>query len=389
MSYQRINEEADLNEEGNDEEANNNIFEEEEEDDDDDTEARNEIEGDRVQEEDEDDIEEANSNNNNNSKKKKGHSSSSSTYSPLQNQNTTSPDWTLRVLKEEQSKEVTLSPESTVNQLKTKIESAYGVPISHQRLVFKGKPLKPNEATLASFRVADGAAIHLFPVPPRNSAQNNSDANFSFTTNSTNHIPGIPPHLMRPLHFVPEVIQSIREVKMWCYILIITSTMDIFTNLSFLGSQGHPGRGLFDSIVNVIQTVFSFLGLYVGQLGLKCTTTTEEAAIKNYVHSLVVLAFMNICLKAAWLVDIILLAKKSLHDNDEEQDDPDEGGEDNADNNENDDQEQMSDTSFMIYFSIQAVIMAAIAISMWVACVNRARSFQRLVHTYEGIANRA
>jgi hypothetical protein len=51
-------------------------------------------------------------------------------------------------------------------------------------------------------------------------------------------IPGIPPHLMRPLHFVPEVVQCIREVKMWCYILLITSAMDIFTNLSFLGSQG-------------------------------------------------------------------------------------------------------------------------------------------------------
>jgi hypothetical protein len=109
--------------------------------------------------------------------------------------------------------------------------------------------------------MTDAAVLHLFPLPATATATTallNSNTNTIsgapnplLDTNPTSaynlsysraqlnrHIPGIPQHMMRPLHFVPEVLQSIREVKMWCYILIITSTMDIFTNLSFLGSQG-------------------------------------------------------------------------------------------------------------------------------------------------------
>jgi hypothetical protein len=177
----------------------------------------------------------------------------------------------------------------------------------------------------------------------------------------------------------------------------------------------------------MVVQIFSVAGLYVGQLGLRCSTTAEAEHIKHYVYSLGALAVVNVTLKALWVVDVILLAKKSLKEaHDEEEDEvrnddgrnpePGKGGGQYIDDPPEDQGEPMSDRSFMIYFSIQvsvysenlhigyvsptkrmhvsiygvqAVIMALIAISMWVACVNRARSFQRVVRSYEGIANRA
>jgi hypothetical protein len=161
----------------------------------------------------------------------------------------TSSNLKIKILKGEQSKEITVPPLATVAQLKSIVETAYSVPVAQQRLVFKGKPLRPNEDSLASFHIISNSVIHLFPLP---AAANSAASSTTATTNNISsvfnlslanthddmRIPGIPPHLMRPLHFVPEVVQCIREVKMWCYILLITSAMDIFTNLSFLGSQG-------------------------------------------------------------------------------------------------------------------------------------------------------
>lgn len=320
----------------------------------------------------------------------------------------------IKVLKGEQSNDITIPIQASVSQLKSLVESVYHVPVAQQRLVFKGKPLRPDEDSLASFNVTNNAVLHLFPLPATSATTPSASSatasadnpvslfNLSYpNTRDDMRIPGLPPHLMRPIHFVPEVVQSIREVKMWCYILIITSVMDIFTNMSYLGSQGHAGRGLLDAVLNILQTVFSVVGLYVGQLGLRCSTTAEATSIKQYVYSLGALAVVNVILKAVWVVDVILLAKKSLRESHEEEEEeeernddgrneePGKGGGQYIDEPPEDQAEPMSDQSFMIYFSIQAVIMAMIAISLWVACVNRARAFQRVVRSYEGATNRA
>jgi hypothetical protein len=109
--------------------------------------------------------------------------------------------------------------------------------------------------------------------------------------------------------------------------------------------------------------IFGFVGFYVGQLGLRCTTTTEAEAIKQYVISLSGLAVVSVCLKAVWVVDVILLAEKSLREANEEEEEED-GGQDDGkggggqytDDPAEDGQEQISDSSFMIYFSIQVSV---------------------------------
>ena len=168
---------------------------------------------------------------------------------------------TLKVLKGEQSKTITVPKQASVAQLKSLIEPAHDVPVAQQRLVFKGKPLRPNEDSLSSFHITNGSTLHLFPLPATATTAS-GDANLSasmlqLTNPRATHITGIPPHLMRPIHFVPEVVQSIREVKMWCYILIITSAMDIFTNLSFLGSQGNV-KCIYREDTLIIASTLSF-----------------------------------------------------------------------------------------------------------------------------------
>lgn len=74
---------------------------------------------------------------------------------------------------------------------------------------------------------------------------------------------------------------------------------------------------------------------------------------------------VNVILKAVWVVDVILLAKKSLRESHEEEEEeeernddgrneePGKGGGQYIDDPPDDQAEPMSDRSFMIYFSIQ------------------------------------
>merc|ERR1712000_682892 len=113
--------------------------------------------------------------------------------------------------------------------------------------------------------------------------------------------------------------------------------------------------------------------------------------IRRYVYSLCVLAAVMILLRVVWVADVVLLAEKDLKNKDEEEEDGDDGygGGISKDGNDGDDAEtpHMSDRSFIIYFSIQAIIMASIIIAMWTTCVARALRFRRAVEFYEGISN--
>jgi hypothetical protein len=139
----------------------------------------------------------------------------------------------------------TLTINSTVQELKETILAQLKIPLNQQRLIYCGKPLIPDNKVLSDFKIMNESVIHLFPkqVPPSSAtpAPNLSNPNNSHETLSPFHQIMIPQlnavhHL--PIHFDAEVGQSIREVKMWSYILVIISAMTLFSNLSFLGSTG-------------------------------------------------------------------------------------------------------------------------------------------------------
>lgn len=95
-----------------------------------------------------------------------------------------------------------------------------------------------------------------------------------------------------------------------------------------------------------------------------CSSSAEADSIKHYVRSLGALAIINVALKAVWVVDVVLLAKKGLketHELEEEEGESNDDGRNSPPGKEDgyvDDPaageaEPMSDRTFLIYFSIQ------------------------------------
>ena len=58
-----------------------------------------------------------------------------------------------------------LSSTSRITQLKNVIHAISNVPNHRQRLIYKGKALKPDDKTLGHFSVVTGSSVHLFPLP--------------------------------------------------------------------------------------------------------------------------------------------------------------------------------------------------------------------------------
>jgi hypothetical protein len=159
-----------------------------------------------------------------------------------------------------------LTLEATVNDLKEAIKTQLNIPPQHQRLIFCGKPLTPDNKLLSELKITNNSIIHLFPkLNPSQSSNPSTGSTGSQTVNPFHPLPLPefnlidPPRLHLPIHFDPEVGQSVREVKMWSYILVMISAMTLFSNLSYLGSTGRPGNGIFDGILNMIETVTSLL----------------------------------------------------------------------------------------------------------------------------------
>jgi hypothetical protein len=153
-----------------------------------------------------------------------------------------------------------LTTGSTVMDLKEAIKAQINLPPPQQRLIFCGKPLSPDNKLLSELKITNNSIVHLFPKsnPSSSSAQQQQQQQ---TLNPLHPLPLPefnlidPPRLHLPIHFDPEVGQSVREVKMWSYILVMISAMTLFSNLSYLGSTGRPGNGVFDGILNIIETV--------------------------------------------------------------------------------------------------------------------------------------
>ena len=78
------------------------------------------------------------------------------------------------VLLKEKKHQLSMSGASqTIGALKAAIEAATEVPVEKQRLIYGGKQLTEANKTLASYKVVDGASIHLFPkvdLPPPSAA---------------------------------------------------------------------------------------------------------------------------------------------------------------------------------------------------------------------------
>ena len=67
------------------------------------------------------------------------------------------------VLLKEKKHKLCADSSQTISALKAAIEAATEVPVEKQRLIYGGKQLTEAEKTLTSYKIVDGASIHLFP----------------------------------------------------------------------------------------------------------------------------------------------------------------------------------------------------------------------------------
>ena len=179
--------------------------------------------------------------------------------------------YTLKVLhKEKVHTLLGLMEQSSVGQLKIEIEKVTSVEVADQRLIFSGKSLKPDDKTLAFFKVTSNSSIHLFPMPPRSERlviasdtglnPNDTDSNaahmgiasINFALNPGMRNSNIAHY---PIHFDPQVSMHSREVRLWSVILVFLCFMTLFNNISYNLSTGKFGKNSFDVIISVSDTV--------------------------------------------------------------------------------------------------------------------------------------
>lgn len=182
----------------------------------------------------------------------------------LSTSQTSTPPTTLRLLYKEEAHEITgLSGECTVAILKERIGRLCPVPADRQRLIASGRQLRPDDAPLSTFKLASGAAIHLFPLPPPQpvvavSVNDNTTSSVTQVTavpantnNNTNtnvastrrRPPGFSAYELEgititPMHFDASILETGREVKVWSVLLIFLSAVSLFNNISYFGSTG-------------------------------------------------------------------------------------------------------------------------------------------------------
>lgn len=164
----------------------------------------------------------------------------------------------LKILLKEKIYEVSdLSKDSTVSDLKAKIQQITEIPLNKQRLIASGKLLSPESKPLSFFKIQNGSSIHLFPLPNDPSplpVEAPIGNNTRLTVISPNSRLFVEP-LANPMHFDPSINMITREVKLWCYVLFFVSGMSLFNNISYFLSTGSIGDGILDTVVFLLDSV--------------------------------------------------------------------------------------------------------------------------------------
>jgi len=168
----------------------------------------------------------------------------------------------IKVLFKERSFDIVgVTPESTVQKLKEKIEKATNVSSNVQRLIFAGKNLKPDNQSLNSFKITNNASVHLFPLPPPQASRVVTDTNnyphqvsgINVVSNNSaviNAVSVSPHHEVAShahIHFEPDVSHSAKEVKLWCIILLFLSAFTLFQYIDAIGNFLTTGSVLLPS----------------------------------------------------------------------------------------------------------------------------------------------
>ena len=187
-----------------------------------------------------------------------------------------------------------ISSSATVASLKIRVSAVCEVSATRQRLVFSGKPLRPDSKTLESFHITSNSCIHLFPLPEATLTHDVAPVASSLTVVSqptpTNRLHG--PSYMEllgsfssnnhtPMHFDPDIRLSCSEVRGWCYLLFFMSGMTFMDHISLIIFKGYFGENTLDIVVRTTEVCLSVGGLFVSYLGLRSVESLEPGIIKK------------------------------------------------------------------------------------------------------------
>ncbi|CAN0361784.1 unnamed protein product [Pylaiella littoralis] len=229
-------------------------------------------------------------------------------------------------------------PETTVGELKLMLVDATGVELVRQRIIHGGKMLGDSD-TLASRKISDGSAVHLFQKPKiAPSAVTPSSSSGGLSTASAQQ-PGrlheFPPVLMdrgrgglgggsgamgRPDWEVEGPRKQIRCLASFLLLISIIQLLECVASMSaVIGSSGAAGRGgdsggssnahteIPDEYWVLLRgrSVASLMGIVVGMLGVRGSQSLNTQTIKMYYVGLVMCAVVSIVIRIEVLFDII------------------------------------------------------------------------------------
>jgi len=288
---------------------------------------------------------------------------------------------TIKLLNKEKTVDIcNLLKNNTIKELKDKIYSVTEVEPQLQRLIYGGKPLKPDNKKLSDFKIENGSNIHLFPIPSAIANAISSGTNNTVPVIGTSVLPfnissTIDNSNISNLIYDPYVQQTCRQIKLWSIVLLVLSYMELFNNTSYILSTGKFGNGFIDNTVTLLDTLCSIGGIYVGQLGLLTTRTLDLQLAYKYVRYLTILAFMCIIMRLLWILDVVAQITEVVKLNKN-------NNEDNLGNDDYSGNDSEMGEKVIQRFTIQATICAIVIISAWVSCVFRGVRLRTLLQTY-------
>mmetsp|Transcript_20292 Transcript_20292/g.27933 ORF Transcript_20292/g.27933 Transcript_20292/m.27933 type:complete len:206 (+) Transcript_20292:511-1128(+) len=190
------------------------------------------------------------------------------------------------------------------------------------------------------------------------------------------------------MHFDAIIGQTSREVKFWSILLIFLSALTLFNNLT-IASSGKLGDGWLDSSVTVVDTLCSAFGLWVGRMGLTSGSTLNLTDIQTYFHYLTLLAIACVCMRIAWVIDVVVHVQRVVADSHHKS--PNESGSTHlptlAPSSSNDDMAGKGSTGklddrVVFTYALQASLIAAICVYAWYNCWLRAMRLRNAVQSY-------
>lgn len=328
--------------------------------------------------------------------------------------------FSIRILYKEKSYDIhNLTSDMKIYQLKEMITRLLpDLPTHRQRLIMSGKLLKPDEQTLEQLKISNRVTIHVFPLPESTPMPVTSNAS-SGSNNATNATPLMHSLLnnidtntnntnntaMGSLYADESVQQTSRELRWWSAILLILSMYTLLNNFSYFSATGRLGSGGLDSIVFLMDTGCSCLGIWVANMAFRSIQTYDVTLINKYVYWLGILTMACILLRVLWVIDIVELVESIVaHGSNTDSStsgggtDGDSGNNDTTDNNDNNNNntginqnpEKSSTTTTksklhandIVNVAVQACIIAGVIIYAWISCYLRARQLRSTVNQH-------